>query len=127
MLKSSFVDKALKGDQALIDTTDIGLAGSSVRSLLSKFAILIKPLSYTMYDTRGVKSLRSFDGPSSYKSYDEYYKVFIGYQQKLEPYIESTDLKYYIKLCKKQGKTCPEDIFRNRLGDKYLWVKQELA
>ena len=120
-----FVSRALEGKPNLIDEIDETLPGRSIRSLLSKYATLINPLVYTMYDTRGVKSLRAYREVNRYRSYVKYLEDFNSHKKDMQERVNDTDLNYYIDLCKKQKCPCPKQIFINRLADKDLWVKQD--
>ena len=117
-----FVSRTLEGEPNLIDEIDETLPGRSIRSLLSKYATLINPQAYTMYDTRAVNSLKEFGGKRGYMSYALFYKQFLAYQTILVDAINDHDVEYYIGLCKKQEKPINIDIFKRRLTDKYLWV-----
>ena len=122
LYKNDFINKARAGEPNLIDNIDKDGSGKSIRSLLSKYATLINPKAYTMYDTRAVNSLKEFGGKRGYMSYALFYKQFLAYQTILVDAINDHDVEYYIGLCKKQEKPINIDIFKRRLTDKYLWV-----
>ena len=123
-----FKTECLKGNEEIIDTTDTTLAQAgfnSLRSLLSKYATLINPLVYTMYDTRAVANLKQLDGKgvhSKFRSYTDFYTEFTKYEKSLYEQIEDADIAYYIGLCRRQGKPIDIHIFKRRLADKYLWI-----
>ena len=122
LYKNDFINKAIAGEPNLIDNIDKDHSGKSIRSLLSKYATLINPLVYTMYDTRGVNSLKEFGGKRGYMSYAVFYTQFLAYQTILVDALNDHDVEYYIDLCEKQEKPIDIDIFKRRLADKYLWV-----
>ena len=122
LYKNDFINKARAGEPNLIDNIDKDGSGKSIRSLLSKYATLINPKAYTMYDTRAVNSLKEFGGKRGYKSYAGFYTQFLSYQTILVEALNDSDVEYYIDLCEKQEKPIDIDIFKRRLTDKYLWV-----
>ena len=123
-----FKTACLKGNHDIIDETDTTLAKAgfnSLRSLLSKYATLINPLVYTMYDTMAVANLKQLDGKgvhSKFRSYTDFYTEFTKYEKSLYEQIEDADIAYYIGLCRRQGKPIDIHIFKRRLADKYLWI-----
>ena len=89
-----FVSRTLEGEPNLIDEIDETLPGRRIRSLLSKYATLINPQAYTMYDTRAISSLKIFRGKWSYKSYVGFYTQFLSYQTILVDTLNHSDVEY---------------------------------
>ena len=120
-----FVSRTLEGEPNLIDEIDETLPGRSIRSLLSKYATLINPKAYTMFDGRATAALNAYNKKNRHRkfnNYKDFYCEFKGSEESLIEQIKDDDIDYYLALCTRQGKSIDNDIFKRRLADKYLWI-----
>lgn len=134
--KNGFIDEAKNGDLNAVDkflNEGNRKKWNNIVSCLGKFAALIKPETYAMYDTLAVKTMKEL---SNYrKSNVDTYKHYMGYFEALKREVEEKygdiinsgfnnfEEKYSKYTPINKNKSIAREAYVNRMIDKLLWHK----
>ena len=126
-LNSEFYSKAKAAkDVSFVDDNAKAYTEKKIVSLLSKYATLISPDYFGMYDGNALWSLRQYDNEYKISDYASFFKAFTNFKTKELPKIKSKTIKYYLDMLQKRFKNLKspitDQVFKNRLADKLLWV-----
>lgn len=124
--KSAFKQAMKEKDGSFIDKIADDYEGNNIISLLSKYATLIKPDYYAMYDRNALYTLKAYDNKFKSKKYADFFATFRNFKKTELPKIPSETIDFYVDML---GKRFPKletkitkEIYKNRLTDKLLWV-----
>jgi len=126
-LSREFISSCVAGNKDAVDSYG-EFHGHNIRSLLSKFATLINPNVFTMYDGNSRVGLNRENSRGDHAvpaRYSSFLKEFFVFKKKMNNSIKENDIKYYLSLLYDKQSVDPGsltyDIFINRVADKYLW------
>ena len=130
IIMSDFIHSVHKGEPMAIDNFNneyMERGDTSILSLLSKFATLCNPSAYTMLDGNSKASLSAIlNKKEEYSTYLSFWNDFKIFKGKFILELNPKDTIFWLDILYQRfginSQIITEEIFQNRLADKYLWV-----